>query len=906
MVSSKVVSWNKYKGILKRFNQPIPTNYKKATTNSINKLIKAFKYKVFDENNELIPRNILKKFKDIKYTVKNHRLVRPVTSKDIPVDDIVTVFEEVKTASSAVVNYVEDDTNKSKIIKFNSVNDFRNQFNEFTKMFSDGTMTSITLIYNQSGTHGPLRDGQLNCVITLIENHVTVHKIPCTVDFNAVYNQFKFGVFKKDFPKLTKQFKFPIKYTDNNQTILYNENTSNHYKYLNIFAHSNHAVAQINEVKKIKYINLMNDYDFNITYETCNGLEDYMLNKIPFNEITNRVISHGMIVSVSTIDTEYRLKFCAGLDLEELKCLTPNQYYFNKCFEYFTIKPESIKSSNPNIESIKDIRTKTINWSKDFEFMYSEVIDLNCAFNNFGVLPTDLSFYYKTSDLTKTQITNLIKMEGFGLIENVQFDDFTIGGWMSMPMIRFLIKNNFVVKISEFMISSDKTTFDINGFMALGIYEKRRFHNVLGSMQSITKVKSSLSTDPVQGGKQVYTNSEYTLYESSTIEDSIGIKFYPHIVGYVHDYTNIKMITKYLELRKMGIQVLRMWVDGIYYKKSNKKITINNEWKFETKDKQPLFKESEQSIKNTSLQSFSTQVNINPEQFIAYIGKAGCGKSYKLEQIYQQNSSNTIILTPTNLLKTKYLNKGYNAVTFEKFIQSNDKSLNFDSYKIILIDEYTMMSPKVFDKILQIASSMKQCYVFGDTAQIINIDKIVIDTSAFKVIELTKNYRQLDKKFQSNLDSTRETGDISYIKQRITIEDAIKQNKMILSSRNVDITKINNIGFQLNQNKEQFGFKVNSPILFTQNRKEYNNGDSGIITKIDDKFIYVNDTIKLTHEQAKNNTQLYYSCTFHRFQGQTIENIDIVINTNKLFDKVRMLYVATSRVTKAEQLFILI
>ena len=64
MVSSKVVSWNKYKGILKRFNQPIPTNYKKATTDSINKLIKAFKYKVFDENNELIPRNILKKFKE--------------------------------------------------------------------------------------------------------------------------------------------------------------------------------------------------------------------------------------------------------------------------------------------------------------------------------------------------------------------------------------------------------------------------------------------------------------------------------------------------------------------------------------------------------------------------------------------------------------------------------------------------------------------------------------------------------------------------------------------------------------------------------------------------------------------------------------------------------------------------
>jgi hypothetical protein len=761
------------------------------------------------------------------------------------------------------------------------------------------------LLKGHKSNFGPSYDGEVNCIIELIDKHIKVNKIKTKIDMNELYNEFQYGVFEEDLPELSKRLNIIINVETLTNKIQYNETRNKENKQLNIFIHNNHALEQ-NTTKKSKFIN-----------DVSNGsLKDYMNNFINYKSIQNIIISDDAIVFIKTNDIEYRLKYINDIDLEKENCITDKQYYFNKCFEYFSNKPHNINSNDINIDIIKQVKSITINFSKDFETKDCEIVDINSAYNNFGILPTDLSYFYDATNFTTDDHNKLIVKEGFGLIDTLKIGDITIGGWRGLNMIRHIInKYNFPIKVKQYMISSNTTTFDIKKFMELDNPQKRRWHHVLGKMQSTTKTISTFTIDPVVGGQPKFTNGQHTLYESVEIKDFIGKNFYPHISGYVHEYTNMKMLDKYVQLKKLKIDVYRGWVDGLYFDKS-KKYLIKDEsnWSFEETTFKPWkFTETIQKINDETLTNFSREVNINPEKFIAYIGGAGHGKSHKLKEIYRQNPSNTLILTPTVLLKKSY--HASNVQTFQKFIYPHKRDYGFGEYKILLIDEYTMITPSDFNRILQVAKNLTHCYVFGDTAQLLNIEHTTIDLTNFKVIELTKNYRQLCPELQKNLDMTRKNGNISYIKQYISVKDAIKDNKFILSPTNKEIDRINSIGFELNENKLEHGWKINTPIVFEFERKDFCNGESGIITKIDDEFLYIQknneDKLVLLKHSQSNLIKLYFSTTYHKFQGQTIKNNDLVINTrdfNKFSksDMIRMVYVATTRIVDIKQLYILI
>ena len=308
---------------------------------------------------------------------------------------------------------------------------------------------------------------------------------------------------------------------------------------------------------------------------------------------------------------------------------------------------------------------------------------------------------------------------------------------------------------------------------------------------------------------------------------------------------------------------------------------------------------------------FSKKINISPDKFIAYIGGAGYGKSTKLKEIYQQNPSVSLILTPTLLLKLSY--EEFNVKTFQKYIHPSNINKGFEQYEILLIDEYTMTTQDEFNKILQICVNLKKCYLFGDNKQLLNINHSLINLKQFKVIELTTNYRQLCPILQNNLNNTRDTGDISFIQQYFDIKN-ITINDIILSPTNEEIDRINNECFELNNNPLLFNFKINTPISFETSTKDYIKGESGIIIDICDKFYHIkksnNIIIKLLHKKSKS-IKLYYSTTYYKFQGQNVKDKNIILNLkdiNKFSkdDQIRMKYVATSRVIKLEQLFILI
>ena len=916
-MSSKTKSWNFYKKLLN--GKKPKMNYKISKTSDIENAIQKF-YKskldiseitsVLDINRNLIKRDSkeYKKFIRLGYKVNNRQLTPPKTAIDLPYDGNYTkLFDllKINTIKTVIANVIVEDSDiKQFYYKFSNINQLRYDLENLEHEVYEGQIHSFILLKGHKSNFGPSYDGTVNCIIELIDKHIEVNKIKTKIDINDLYNEFEYGVFEDDLPELSKRLNIIINVETLTNKIQYNETTNKKNKQLNIFIHNNHALEQ-NTSKKSKFINdVSND-----------SLNDYMNKYIDYKSIQNIITSDNAIVFIKTNDIEYRLKYINNIDLEQENCITDKQYYFNKCFKYFSKKPHNINSNDINIDIIKQIKSITINFSKSFQTKDCEIIDINSAYNNFGILPTDLSYFYDATNFTTDDHNKLLLKEGFGLIDTLKIGDITIGGWRGINMIRHIInKYKFPIKVKQYMISSNTTTFDIKKFMELDNYQKRRWHNVLGKMQSTTKTISTYSTDPIIGGNLKYTNGKYALYETAEKKDFIGKNFYPHICGYVHEYTNIKMLDKYVQLKKLKIDVYRGWVDGLYFDKSKKYLIPNEQnWSFEDTTFKPMdFVETIQKIKDEPLTNFSREININSEKFTAYIGGAGYGKSHKLKEIYRQNPSNTLILTPTVLLKKSYY--ASNVQTFQKFIYPHKKDYGFDKYKILLIDEYTMVTPNDFNKILQVAKNLTHCYVFGDTAQLLNIEHTTIDLTNFKIIELTTNYRQLCPIFQENLNITRKNGDISYIKQYINVKDAIKDNKFILSPTNKEINRINNIGFELNENKLQHGWKVNTPVVFEDERKDFCNGESGIITKIDDEFLYIQKNnedklILLKHSQS-NLIKLYYSTTYHKCQGQTIKNKDIVINTKDFSkfsksDMIRMLYVAASRVKNIKQLYVL-
>jgi len=890
------LAYNEYKDNAIKFGQPV-LPFIGTTTDKFISGIKKLKNNVYLPNNTIIPKNVVDKYTDIGYTIVNQRLTNPVNSTTYPTTDLSIMFNQIPVSGHAVLNRTNDE---SVNMEYSSLTDLRRQLKI---IYED--VDSITIIHNSGFKHGPLRDGELNCVIDHCEQHAIINKIK-NIDFQSLYNAYSFGAFQSDIQDIVNICKFPIVINGDK----YDTTSHSKYKELKLEAFNNHVTMQCNTVAKTKYINIIDEY-----YDTQLGLERYMLDNIPLNKIKNIINPNGIITYISTKEINYCIKYYNDIDFEEEKVITPNQYYFNKSFNYYTIKPTPIKANNVNIDTMKEIRTRTINWSNDFEFspLTHTIIDINSAFNNFGVLPTDLDYSYTTELMTKKEINDIINnYEGFALIEeSIKFDDFEFGNWLSMPEIRFLQQNGFQFHILQFMISSNKTTFDIDSFMNLGKFSKRKWHNVLGRMMSINKITTSLSTDVIVGGRQIYKKDDTILYENFTSVERIGDKFYPHITGYVHGYTNIKMITKYLELKSLGLTVERMWVDGIYVKckKSKLQNKISSNWKIEEKPARIVLS-NEQSIHTTKLNTYSTKVNITKDLCTAYIGYAGCGKSYKLIEIYKQNPSDTIILAPTCMLKIKYQNMGFNCETIHQFVMDSKKSeiMNLQQYTTILIDEYTMCTQSQLDSVFKVAKELKHLYVFGDIGQLLNVvDGIAPSIDKFNIIELTDNYRQTDPVFRQHLKYTRETGNLDWIKQTISIEDAILSNKIILTALNDDINKINKIGYELNKNEERFGFKIDTPYVFKTNTKQYVNGTQAKITSIDEKFVYLGN-IKVTHKLLNDDKKAIksYARTFHRIQGETIADQDIVINTNGFFDNKRMAYVGASRPKEINQLYILI
>ena len=406
---------------------------------------------------------------------------------------------------------------------------------------------------------------------------------------------------------------------------------------------------------------------------------------------------------------------------------------------------------------------------------------------------------------------------------------------------------------------------------------------------------------------------------------------------------------------------------------NNKDIIYNNiQDKIEFKDEfKNIFNQMEYSDKN-----------------IFITGNAGTGKTTLLEYFRLNSKKNFVILASTGISAIKAKGKTIHSFfLFPPRILINEKVKRLRSKIInkidtILIDECSMIRCDVLDAIdksLRLNRNSEKSFggvqiiLLGDIHQLPPVirenEQDIFDNfypnghyffnancyseSNIQLYELTKIYRQKDKKFIKILNKIR-TGNVTNIdllplNNTVTFQDSnLPSETIILSPTNRKVDSINSFNLQ-NINSEVFSYesketgnfkerpadeilklKVGAQVMLikndTKSPKRWVNGSIGTVTELStnsihlkiknkvhkiiqdtwEKFDYLIKNGQVTHEVVATFTQypikLAWAVTIHKSQGQTFEKVIIDLDRGSFAHG--QTYVALSRVTSLEGLFL--
>ena len=386
--------------------------------------------------------------------------------------------------------------------------------------------------------------------------------------------------------------------------------------------------------------------------------------------------------------------------------------------------------------------------------------------------------------------------------------------------------------------------------------------------------------------------------------------YYPHVAGYVQSYTEIRMEQMVLDLKLKPHNIKRVWVDGIYIKVNSYDVKSLEqkypEWHVGLVSPQHEIFEFESELKYQCVEpvyfsnTYENRLDPLSRSKIIVKGVGGTGKSYLLRQLYSQ-CPNALLLVPTNELKKRF--EGTNVETIDMV---KVRSHLYQKYSTILMDEYGIISQETLDKLID-KINPDLLVLGGDEGQLRLIKGTPINESNFDILVLEKIFRQYDPEFQRKLNRLRKTGKFEF-NQKVDSKTAINKKYIILSATIKERDRLNKLGFALNESKDNQGIKVGSPVRFYKTTKNYNAGETGVITSIDTNVTIKkkNDIeVKISVDQFKKYHKLAYSMTYHCVQGKTVSDKNIAINTTDLFDK-QMKYVGCSRVVREDQLFLLV
>lgn len=771
----------------------------------------------------------------------------------------------------------------------------------------------------ETKTFSPMRDGSTNCVIQCLKDLDI--KFPKRNDFDTLNNKYyDSGVDEEQMKQIAKTLKIKIKLYVYNTIFLFG-NQNRNQKTIELYNKNEHCTIKPIEKSKTVYLDVDNLESKMQEFDHKCVLNFY---KDDNDNIISLEVKEGNNID-STKSILYIVKYNNGVDLEEHKCLSDIQYYNNLFFEQ-NKKLDTIKYTHENFNIIKKYPNNCIYYSHNRAVFNEETltyedsntyktIDLITAFNNFAKFsnytgfPKNLNIALKPEALTDEVLYNY---EGIAYVEYIDIlTNRFIKHLISFPFIRFLKEENIEYKIIYVLMSNEVLKLDTFAFDTL---DKRCLQKVFGCLMKTTKSYTFCTTDKqvarsygsCSETKWDWSNDENLYQCKDFYEDKQLNRYAPHIVGYVKDYVNIQILKQVLILQQNNISIKRIWVDGIdidtkenikgLYDKSIFKVKSSKVHDTYNLNIESLILEDEPKNLYDSFNRFKLNNNIT-----LITGAPGTGKSHNIKQLYNQNSK-CLILTPTHILKKMYAN--YDVQTF----QSTIKKPLINGYSHVFIDEYTMISQKLFNDFRTKLEEDTKIILVGDKNQLsLDFGDPIKITDDIEVITLTKNYRQLDSYFEQMIAHTLETGNINWIKQTITEEEAVqKPNSIILSATNDEIERLNMLGHKLNKNKQVKNCKINTPIRFLTKTKNHCKNDLGICIELHDDYFMckLNGETELFKVKYDSDSWMYaYSITYHCVQGLTIKDTNIILNQKKLFDKKRMLYVGTSRASDITQLY---
>jgi energy-coupling factor transporter ATP-binding protein EcfA2 len=931
----------------------VPKNYEIKNDKIVLKdiLVKAPTGRIIKKNGIAYKKYIKKGYKII-----NDIFIKPTATITInqPSNDKFTK-DILKNTTIAILNI--PDLDEQIVYYFKSSKGFFKWYNNASYQF-EGLDSNIQLIKsNDKIKFGVSYDGKLNCFIQCVEEHLNnqarIHNLDTIKEFYKNHND---GVFEEDITTIADHYKLFIRIHENKNIYEYGKKEYTKHKTILNLKYSNNHVENITkynnkfkeEIKEsmellssneqkteiIKYTpnnnfdNLKFNQEFNtisLNFRTEEGvliiygnLNDKLkeftkeeLNSIVSIQSDNQLDILGIKLQTKTKETIYKYSSHCGFELKDNEYSIYNKV-LNEIMDYFTIQPQTIKS---DLEIISQILHNQIFYNKEIIEANKEykVIDIKNAYDNFGELPTDL--------LIKINTDKLHSELGFYYITyKCPIKNINVSEWRFTEYIKTLQKHNIKFTIQQAMLSTGKTTLNINELNKL--YKtpktKRYFHIILGKWQvfefSDTRITTDYELYNKYGGVKYQLNDNQEIYKISIDKNINTNSYYPHIVGAIHEYTNAKLLDTILTYK---LKPLRIWVDGIVLEPIglNRGDDLNEypskypkyfreEIKSYKIEQEPLTYEElchQEKFENIS----NDYIELSKSKLSAVLGDAGSGKSTLINRI-TKIVKNCQVLTPTRMVLRNF--ETDLKMTYQKFIEPKVK-LNTE---LLLIDECSMISKYILNEII------KKCkckvILFGDLKQLPVIDGEIIDYDSIETKYLTDNHRQNDIEFINKLLYTFETGKLDYISSKKSVKDCINSNTLILSATNDEINRINKIGYKLSTgDKINSTLKVGMPIIIDDlklKNKGLYTGDKGYIKSYDGKDILLNilnEDIKIP-EKKLCSIKPAYSITYHRIQGQTInDNICLNLNEINYFKEYKnnMLYVGVSRVKKLEQLNLL-
>lgn len=864
-----------------------------------------------------------KKFLNLGYQFKKNVFIKPEISYDISSSDYKSFNFDKNRLYNAKQIIVITAYGEKLYVDMTS-KDFIQAINE--KTYDEDNFT-IKIIESAKVKYGVAYDGVQNCFIKCIKEHIINQKNHYKKSnkakenlekkFNEYFDEFEEGVFEDDIQKIAEYWKLLIRIYESDEYEEYGKKEYTKTKTLLKLEYKNNHVELKEEKIEIKKeiitinnkCNCLDNLSFNTDYECNHNIENY-LKEIDINDIEQIQLNNKDIIKLSTTDKIYKYQYYLDFKLENNE-FTLDDKAFNDLFNYFTIKPQSIKTNCKEVkEIINPIYFQLQNIEANKEYIN---LDLKSAYSNFNELPTDL--------LIKCNTNKMHEQIGFYyIIFNCPIRKINISEWHSTEYLNILNKHNIEYSIEQAMLSSTKTNLNINEFNIkynthLPEY-KRTFHKILGKFQKYQHYKRYLTTDyeicRKYGGHELININKTTIYEysSNKLVNSID-RYYPHITGYIMENTHSKILDTILTFK---LNPLRIWADNIIIEQSTTLPMVRNsrlskipeifhiDYNYSYKENITISYKTDNDLK---LDITNDYYHINSEDFV--LGGAGTGKTTLIQNQYIPYI-NVLILSPTNMA-LKNFKEFKNKMTIASYLENDHKHLY--RTELIIIDEISMVSQETYNLI----RNKSKCKVisFGDFNQLQPVQGTPINYKQYQYTVLTHIYRQEDKIFQQYTLETLKTGSIKYIKNKFSIEECIKNNTLIISPKNDQIDHINKIGYQLNGSQIiNNTFKVNSPIIITENNmknKGLVNGDYGRITSFNNSNININIAdidYTLTINELNKYSKPAYSITYHKVQGQTF-NKSICLNIKKLNQqqKNKMLYVGVSRVRKLSQLSIL-